>query len=272
MDEPGITGSSPSEQPGGSKSPRAIAYANDIIVRAREAGVGAKLIGGVACRLHNVEHDPEATTFVRNYGDVDFVVGRKDALAFGRVLEDLGHKPVSSFNSVQGEVRLMYVDAQERLRMDIFVGSFEMCHVIPLGSEAFTPPEHPALALVELLLTKLQIVKCNDKDLLDVGGLLAFHGIGKGPEDIDGERLASILANDWGLWRTVTDNLKKVERWAGTAPGRRREIVERAGELRALAEAAPKSRRWKRRALVGDRVRWYEEPEEPETEMETLIR
>jgi hypothetical protein len=32
--------------------------------------------------------------------------------------------------------------------------------------------------------------------------------------------------------------------------------------LREAAETAPKSLRWKARAKVGDRVRWYEMPEE----------
>jgi hypothetical protein len=255
-----------------SSAPRAVQHAQDIIVASRDANIGAKLIGGVGCWLHSVEHSPDATPFARNYGDVDLILGRKDALAVGRVLEDLGDQPMTSFNSVQGETRLMYVNPGQKLRIDIFVGSFEMCHNIPLGDEAFRPAEHPSLGLVELLLTKLQIVKCTEKDLLDVGGLLAFHAVGSGPAEIDGQRMASILAKDWGLWRTVTDNLTKLEKWADNAPDRRHEIVERARELRTLIDDAPKSRRWKRRALVGDRVRWYEEPEEPETEMETLIR
>ena len=37
-------------------------------------------------------------------------------------------------------------------------------------------------------------------------------------------------------------------------PARLRQIVERL-------ESAPKSRKWKLRARVGDRVRWHEEPE-----------
>ena len=38
----------------------------------------------------------------------------------------------------------MYVNPGQKLRIDIFVGSFEMCHNIPLGDEAFRPAEHPA--------------------------------------------------------------------------------------------------------------------------------
>ncbi|MFN8160248.1 MAG: hypothetical protein U0R52_04275 [Solirubrobacterales bacterium] len=252
--------------------PRAAGHAQNIIGRARAAGVSAKVIGGVGCWFHSSEHSADAESFARNYGDVDLVLGRKEALAVSQVLEDLGYQPVSSFNSVQGEARLMFVDVEQNLRIDIFVGAFEMCHNIPLGEEAFHPAEHPALGLVELLLTKLQIVKCNEKDFMDIGALLAFHAIGDGPDDIDGERFARILARDWGLWRTVTDNLAKVEGWAAKAPARSREIVERAQEMRALVDAAPKSRRWKTRSMVGDKVRWYEEPEEPETETEPEIR
>ena len=38
--------------------------------------------------------------------------------------------------------------------------------------------------------------------------------------------------------------------------------VEQARELLGVAESAPKSIKWKLRANVGDRVRWYELPEE----------
>jgi hypothetical protein len=32
--------------------------------------------------------------------------------------------------------------------------------------------------------------------------------------------------------------------------------------LLAALEAAPKSRKWKRRSRLGERMRWYQEPEE----------
>jgi hypothetical protein len=38
---------------------------------------------------------------------------------------------------------------------------------------------------------------------------------------------------------------------------------ENADQLRQALEHEPKSMRWKMRAAVGDRVRWYELPEEP---------
>jgi hypothetical protein len=38
--------------------------------------------------------------------------------------------------------------------------------------------------------------------------------------------------------------------------------VERATALRERVDAAPKSRRWRLRAMVGERKRWYELPED----------
>jgi hypothetical protein len=240
-----------------------------IIEHGREAGVALKAIGGVGCWLHSVEHSEQAEKFARPYGDVDFVVPRKQAMSLGAVVEPLGYRPLTSFNSVQGETRLMYVHESRPFRIDVFCGSFAMCHEVPIDKPAYLPEEHPSLALVELLLTKLQIVASNEKDLLDTGLLLAFHTV----DEIDGERFAGVLARDWGLWRTVTANLTRLETWAQEqAPDARLEIGARARELRELAESAPKSRRWKTRAMVGERVRWYEEPEEPEVEFDEEIR
>jgi hypothetical protein len=39
-------------------------------------------------------------------------------------------------------------------------------------------------------------------------------------------------------------------------------LADRLESLLSRIEAAPKSRRWKLRARIGDKVRWYEEPEE----------
>ncbi len=52
----------------------------------------------------------------------------------------------------------------------------------------------------------------------------------------------------------MADGLAGEGRIQAEAPGRLRRILERL-------ESAPKTRKWKLRARVGDRVRWHEEPE-----------
>jgi len=68
---------------------------------------------------------------------------------------------------------------------------------------------HPSLDLVELTLTKLQIVESNPKDLNDVAGLLAVTSSGR-PRAARRRPSRRSLASDWGLWRTVTANLDRL--------------------------------------------------------------
>ena len=76
-----------------------------------------------------------------------------------------------------------------------------------------------------------------------------------------------LLGADWGWWRTVTGNLAKLPGLIAEKP----ELVpvnaaydprEQIQRLSQLAADAPKSVKWRLRSNVGDRVRWYELPEE----------
>ena len=84
---------------------------------------------------------------------------------------------------------------------------------------------------------------------------------------IDPDRFGSVLASDWGWWRTVTGNLGKLpgviaERPGLVPPGARFDPLAQIQRLTELAETAPKGVKWRLRSNVGDRVRWYELPEE----------
>jgi hypothetical protein len=126
------------------------------------------------------------------------------------------------------------------------------------------------LDLTDLLLSKLQIVELNEKDAQDVLYLCSAHPVADGdePGTIGLDRIRSIVGNDWGWWRTATRNLDRITALAsgdgqGLIPaGGQHEAVQQLRVLRDAMDTAPKSLRWKTRARVGERVRWYEVPEE----------
>ena len=147
------------------------------------------------------------------------------------------------------------------------VDRLTMCHTLDFrpsfGRLPFTVDS------VDVLLSKLQIVELNEKDARDTVHLLAGLPIGDGapPPAIDTRRFAKVLATDWGWWRTVTGNLAKLPDLLAGNPGLappapRYDPLAQARQLLDIAEAAPKGVKWKLRANVGDRVRWYELPEE----------
>jgi hypothetical protein len=126
------------------------------------------------------------------------------------------------------------------------------------------------LDVLDVLLSKLQIVELNDKDVRDIVYLLSAYPVLSGAEagTISLDLFLPIVAQDWGWWRTATMNLEKVRRLASEGAdrlvpaGARYDPAAQASILAGAAHEVPKSRRWKVRARVGDRIRWYQEPEE----------
>jgi hypothetical protein len=166
-----------------------------------------------------------------------------------------------AFNALRGTERLLFADPVNGRRVDVFVGDFRMCHRVPLRGRLTIDAE--TIPLAELLLTKLQAVQPEDKDLGDALALLHAHPVGDGDGDtINAVRVAALCAADWGLWRTVTRTLA-----ACRAHARRLGVAgpasDRIDVLARRIDAAPKSRGWRLRGIVGERRRWYAVPEEP---------
>jgi hypothetical protein len=88
-----------------------------------------------------------------------------------------------------------------------------------------------------------------------------------GAPSISTARLGELFSADWGWWRTCTGSLEKLPKLVGDNPALVPEEaafdpLEQAAALLEFAHSVPKSSKWKLRARVGDRVKWYELPEE----------
>jgi hypothetical protein len=269
--------SSPAAGPADDPLPEALGLARG----AAEAGLGLKLLGGLAVRVICPDFPPR----LRAGQDMDFACmgkGRKDAAAY---LERSGCQPDRRFNNLNGD-RQMYFNAPSGRPIDVMVDRLNMCHTLDFrpsfGNLPFT------VDAIDVLLSKLQIVEINEKDAWDIfqvlsgvpvgaaaGGAAAGGAAsggrhaagGSGGASLDTDRFARLLGADWGWWRTVTGSLAKLPGLAAEKPhllpaGAPFDPLAQARQLLELAESAPKTMKWKLRANVGDRVRWYELPEE----------
>jgi hypothetical protein len=74
----------------------------------------------------------------------------------------------------------------------------------------------------------------------------------------------SVLGKDWGFCHTVERNAPKVaELWSQERlPGATHDVAAQVTALLQAIDDAPKSRAWRLRSRVGERIRWYETPEE----------
>jgi hypothetical protein len=226
------------------------------------AGVPLRLMGGVAIRLRSPDDVPPVLT--RTYGDIDLMTTSRAGRDVRRLLEAIGYTPNERFNALNGAQRLVFYDEPHRRQIDVFVGEFSMCHELPLADRLEL--ERTTLPLAELLLTKLQIVELNPKDVNDMLALLVDHDVGESDgETIHAGYIASLLGRDWGLWRTATGSLATVRASlaeSGLSAEEQARVGDRLDRLEQRIEAEPRSMRWRTRARVGDRVRWYQEPDE----------
>jgi hypothetical protein len=233
---------------------------------AADAGLGLKLLGGLAIRVICPAFPPR----LRAGQDIDFAClskGRKDIMNY---LEQAGCTPDRRFNNLNGD-RQMYFNAPSGRPIDVMVDRLTMCHTLDFRPAFGRLPL--TVDAIDVLLSKLQIVELNEKDVRDTLQLLSGLPVssdGKarsaGPV-LDTDRFSRLLGADWGWWRTVTGNLARLPALAAASPqlippDPPFSPVAQAERLAEVAAAAPKSMKWKLRANVGDRVRWYELPEE----------
>ena len=229
-------------------------------VLAAAAGLRIRLLGGLAIAV-SLPHDP---LLPRTYNDIDFITARGEGPKAVKLFDDLGYVGDHQFNGLNGHRRLLFYDTHNDRRVDVFVGRFEMSHAWPLENR-LTVTEG-TIPLSDLLLTKLQIFALNEKDQRDIVNLLHGHKLAE--DDAGGinvRYVAELCAGDWGLWRTATGNLERARAALprfGLVQQDEALVTSRLDDVRKRIDAEPKSRKWKLRARVGERVQWYEEPEE----------
>jgi hypothetical protein len=239
-----------------------------IVQEAERAGLGLKLLGGLAVRVVCPDYPPR----LRRDQDIDLACLSKERKAVAAHLEQTGCQPDRRFNNLNGD-RQMYFTAPSGRPIDVMVDRLTMCHTLDFRPSFRRLPH--TVDVVDLLLSKLQIVQLNEKDARDIVQLLSCAPIGNssasaptgGVPPVDAERFCQVLCADWGWWRTVTGNLDKLPGLlaanpALAQPGMPFDPEGQATRLRQLAEDAPKSMKWKVRASIGEKARWYELPEE----------
>lgn len=239
-----------------------------IISVADERKVPLRILGGAAIRMHCPQHEAlyERLKRVPKH-DMDFVTYSKFRPMTKQLFVDLGYEPYISLmlTGATGRHRQIFNDKEGNKAIDVFLGKLEMCHVLDYTDRLEL--DSPTVPLAELLLQKLQIVQTNEKDLQDTIILLLEYDIGKTDrEEINGDYVAKLLANEWGFYHTVTLNLPKITEFTDKSPAltaeEKKVVTERIDKLRTIIESAPKSLQWKLRAKVGPAKNWYNKVEE----------
>jgi len=224
-----------------------------------------RLIGALAFRTHCSQYGYLQDALGRVFTDIDFATYTKHIKDVGRLLTELGYEEDKTVTRLFGEGRMLFHDPRFGRHIDIFLDRLDFSHILPLTGRL--EADNPTLPLAELLIEKMQIVQLNEKDLIDTIMLLREHPIGDSDQEtINTQVICRLTGNDWGLWRTLTENLahvsERLEQYQPLTSEDRHVVRKRITTLLSAIEATPKTMRWKVRSAIGEKVKWYKDVEE----------
>jgi hypothetical protein len=236
-----------------------------ILESSKSHGVTLRVIGSLAFQMHCPKYGYLQAALGRAYTDIDFAGYRNESNQVKDMMQQLGYEEVREVFIVSEGDRSIFHQLNGTLHVDVFYDKLDFSHVISWNNRLEV--DTPTIPLAELLLEKMQIYQINEKDIIDTIMLLLEHPLGDNDDEvINIKRVAELLSKDWGLWRTTTMNLEKVKQMAGhyeqLSDDEQARVVAQVERSLQHIEDEPKSRGWKLRARVGDRIKWYKDVDE----------
>jgi len=242
-----------------------------LVTGAAAEGLTVRVVGSTGIRLHCAAASATMDALERPAKDIDVVVRHGHRRRLRSWLEARGWIVDRDLLVAMEGGRFAFSHRDLGVCLDVFVEKLEFCHTIDLDGRW---ERHPTTIPIEdLLLQKLQVHDFKPSDALDAAIVLATHDVGTGgdhDEVIDCGYVAGLLARDWGFHHDATANLDRVRR--AVAPGGEigldaagaRRVEEGAAKLADAIEQAKKTRAWKVRARMGERMQWWDDVNERE--------
>ncbi len=235
-----------------------------VVEEAKKEGIPLRVIGACAIFIHSKNFQELYLKLGRELTDLDFITYNKYREKIKSLLLKLGYEVDERFMYYFGEFRHKYYERNKNIILEVFFDKIEMCHTIDLSGRLEL--DYPTITPTDLLMEKLQIVEINEKDLKDLILLLRAHEVTYGGDDvIDVAYIAKLLSDDWGFYYTVNLNLEKIRSYLNKLEIEeydKENVNEKIDKIKKAIESEPKSLKWRMRAKIGPRKKWYREVEE----------
>jgi len=154
-----------------------------------------RVLGSIGVAIHAHASASMLSDFGRTYADIDLAAYRADAATINATLVAMGYVDDREVHVASEGQRSIFDHPVRGIHLDVFYDRLEFCHVIPLAGRLEV--DRPTIPIAELLLSKLQIVRINEKDVVDIVLLLLDHPLGSGDADtVDVGRIARLCADE----------------------------------------------------------------------------
>ncbi|KQC14446.1 MAG: hypothetical protein APR63_05655 [Desulfuromonas sp. SDB] len=237
---------------------------DQLLASAKEYCADIRLIGSMAFRIKCPDFRSLEYKNLRYLTDLDFICLSPDIYKLQDMFLDLGWVENQNVLRLHGDKRRIFYHPTEELHSDIFIDKLRFCHVIDFKKRLTI--DYPTISLADLLLEKMQIVEINKKDLVDTFVLLKQYDFSDEEKEdfINLGYIKSLLSNNWGFYKTFTENLYKGKKLIPQyLDGQdQQEVLDKLDRLNEELQNSAKSFKWKLRSWIGDKIKWYREVED----------
>lgn len=239
--------------------------ASHLISEAKERDITLRILGAAAIYTHCPRFNYLYERLDRRLSDIDFVSYSRFNYKIESFFKEMGYVGRNRFNTIYGRTRLIFDDTANSRYVDVFFDELHMSHTV--GFSGRLELDYPTITLADLFLEKMQIANLNEKDIKDTIVMLREHDVGREErESVNVEYIAKQLADDWGYWFDVSRNIQKTKENIASNPKlsdeERQEVLRKLETLNRFIESEPKTVKWKMRARLGNKKKWYRDVEE----------
>lgn len=237
-----------------------------IVQDCEKRGGRLRIIGAMAVKLHCPRYSTLLDILKREPTDIDFMSHSKDRDKVIKMFQEMGYAQNRNIDFLYGGQRQIFRNESKQMTADVFFDELRMAHTVRFTDRL--DADYPTIALADLVLEKLQIVKINEKDVIDLMVIFREHELGATEnETINSSYIAKLLSDDWGFYYTATTNLKKIRdtfisRYAVLKEDDVGDIRSKINYLLEEIDRKDKSLRWKMRAKIGTKQKWYYDVED----------
>jgi hypothetical protein len=232
-----------------------------ILEEAEKKQIVIRLLGALAFDVRCPNYFELRRALGRTLSDLDYMAISKQWEQIVELLTGLGYSFDERRAMLHGLDRVIFFHPNG-LRVDIFFDKLDMCHEIDFRNRLTIDPQ--TISLSDLLLEKLQIVRINEKDIIDIIILLLEHPILESEEGINARYIVTRMASDWGFYYTAKTNLQLsrdtfLNKYDLLGENQRKIVHDKIDQILNRIEAEPKTMKWKLRAQIGSRAKWYKD-------------
>jgi len=231
-----------------------IDLANDILEKCRNREIEIRSMGGLGIYFKCVDYQDFLLNNREPFSDIDFLSRHCYMEAIERMFLEMGYEQNNSLKTLQGNLRRVFYTPKD-ISIEIYLENLQLCQEISIGNRIDL--SYPSLSITDLFLSKIQRVDLLDKDLIDLVVLLMQHSAEKVSDKIDFPYITEICSKSWNWWKTITDNLKKIEVFIKSKDFNQDNISREIEVFRQKIISGKRSFAWQIRNLVGDKIRWY---------------